>query len=159
MLLKEKGVEPGHDQESQFPKRHSPAVVGRSRQAQQRTLATGTELRVVMIGHLTLVKGIGAAALSHPIPSTACRSAGRAQPPRPGLHPSYWHQPGTVTCTDSAGSVESVGWRPRPVRLNRLAATDRFHGVSGLKLKDMDMGAAVCQRWDPRSGVVPSLKS
>jgi hypothetical protein len=39
---------------------------------------------------------------------------------------------------------------------DRLAATDRFHGDSGLELGAM--GAALADRWEPRSGALPRLR-
>ena len=40
--------------------------------------------------------------------------------------------------------------------LDRLAATDRLHGDSGLKFGAVD--AALAHWWEPRSGAVPRLK-
>ena len=40
--------------------------------------------------------------------------------------------------------------------LDRLAATNRLHGDSGLELGTM--GAALAHRWEPLSGAVPSLR-
>ena len=40
--------------------------------------------------------------------------------------------------------------------LDRLAATDRLHGDSGLELRAV--GAALAHWWEPRSGAVPRLR-
>ena len=40
--------------------------------------------------------------------------------------------------------------------LDRLAATDRLHGDSGLELRAV--GAALAHRWEPRSGAIPRLR-
>jgi len=40
--------------------------------------------------------------------------------------------------------------------LDRLAATDRFHGDPGLELGTV--GAALAHRWEPLSGAVPRLR-
>jgi len=40
--------------------------------------------------------------------------------------------------------------------LDRLAATDRLHGDTGLELKAV--GSALAHWWEPRSGAVPRLR-
>lgn len=41
--------------------------------------------------------------------------------------------------------------------LDRFAATDRLHGNAGLELRSV--GVALANRWEPRSGKVPRLRS
>jgi len=71
-----------------------------------------------------------------------------------------------ASCEELAGAIEEL---PLPLAhldrvdgviggdlLDRLAATDRLHGDSGLEFDTV--GSALAHCWEPRSGVIPRLR-
>ena len=86
-------VNPGHELQDRFARRHWPVVESRSRKPQQHTLPVDTELRVVLIDQLAQFMGVKQLRFfgDTSAPSPGDRSAGTAHPP--------WHEPLTYLCS------------------------------------------------------------